>query len=509
MSIASLAPCHPLPSPAGQGGHLTGADRPGGATQISALLTALAGWHRVESAARAAKLRTLSVLSLAFAEAAERAEGDEEEAEKVLAAEDLMAAEAAAALCLSRRHALSMMAEADVLTSRLPLTLEALSQGRFERSHVRAMLKVTEGLSDAAAGTVERHLLPGGEPPGVALTPAQIYRTGAAVAAAVEPPDPRDEALEEEALRERSTDVRLAPGNGFDDSPGSPAGRAGLATVQATMPAPDAALVWATVDAAARRLRDDLRARRRLARAAGEEVPAVPTLGRLRAQALRDLVCLPAGDPRRPVAPRVELQVTMPVTMLAEMLGAGGSRPTGGIGPLALLDPGGPPGPLPVRHAAIVQSLCGSADVRIRRLFTRPEGGLALAESETHDPPASLDRHVRLRDGVCRAPGCTTKARGCDLDHVVPYRPGDVTHEGNLHALCRHHHRLKTLSSWRPVLDPITREVRWRSPSGRCYITRISDYAGVASGPDPAGTLAPSPGRPSRAGGADDQPPPF
>ncbi len=507
------------------------------AVQISALLVALAGWHRVESAARAAKIRTLAVLSCVFERLVEtgaqeadqlcpggggRLAGELLTRELVTDAEDLVVAEAAALLSLSRRQVLNLMAEAHILSERLPRTLALLGEGIIERSHVSAMLRVTEGLGAEDAAAIEDRLFlglphadltdgrplqgPTRQPP----TPAQIHRAGSALALALLP---EGAAGSEAQVREDKTRVVLASGDGFDTSPGSPACRAGLATLQATMPATDAAWVWATVDAAARLLRKDLRARRRAASASGGPLPQIPSLARLRAQALRDLVCLPAGDPDRPAALRVELQVTMPVTMFGGLMteptgvpGASGSSGMcgtsgvpGGNGParyrsdLAQVDPGsGPQLLLSGRARSMLEGLLTSSDLKLRRLFTWPDGSLALAESFTHDPPDSLDRHIRLRDGTCRAPGCLTPAASSDLDHVVPYQEGDLTHAGNLHALCRHHHRLKTFTRWRPVLDPATGEVTWTSPSGRRYLTRARDYGWLAGDVRPLADTCPA-----------------
>ncbi len=538
--------------------------RPALAEQVSALLVALAGWHRVEAAARAAKLRTLALLSsvltgatadAAPAGSAGSAPGAGRVAELVsadlaAAAEDLVAAEAAALLSLSRRQVLQLMSEAWLLSQRLPRTLDLLGAGVIERSHVSAMLKVTDGLSDEAAAAIENELLGGlaeqlavdcaepvpahtvpagaGQPP----TPAQIHRVGAALALALGASG--DGTATDQQVRAERTRVVLTPGDGCDPSPASAACRAGLATIQATMPAPDAALVWATVDAAARLLRLDHRARRRAARVAGRpesEVPVLPSLAQLRAQALVDLVCSRPGEADRPAVGRVELQVTMPVTMFGALAAGGpdavsgagtagdssaaGHASTGGgpgvaggpasaaavsgsgttRGDLArLTPPSGPPLLLSGRAWTMLRSLLLSSDVRVRRLFTWPNGSLALAESITHDPPESLDRHVRLRDGTCRAPGCLTPACGSDLDHVVPYQEGDITRVGNLHALCRHHHRLKTFTSWRPVLDAGTGQVTWTSPSGRRYVTRPENYGWLDGGQDGPGRTGPGPG---------------
>jgi hypothetical protein len=94
---------------------------------------------------------------------------------------------------------------------------------------------------------------------------------------------------------------------------------------------------------------------------------------------------------------------------------------------------------------------------------------------DTHDPPAWMADLVRLRDPFCVFPGCHRTSRACDLDHIEPYTPidhggpPDQTRPGNLAPLCRHHHRVKTHSSWsyRRLPDG---NYRWTSPLGRTHL---------------------------------------
>ena len=57
--------------------------------------------------------------------------------------------------------------------------------------------------------------------------------------------------------------------------------------------------------------------------------------------------------------------------------------------------------------------------------------------------PRVLRDALRLRDGTCRAPGCSVAAERCDADHHVPWPHGETTAE-NLQMLCRRHHRMKS-----------------------------------------------------------------
>jgi hypothetical protein len=62
----------------------------------------------------------------------------------------------------------------------------------------------------------------------------------------------------------------------------------------------------------------------------------------------------------------------------------------------------------------------------------------------------------------------------CDLDHVIRF-PDGPTAEGNLHALCRHHHRLKHHTRWRVLMDDEA-VCTWTSPSGQVYRTTPFDH---------------------------------
>jgi hypothetical protein len=94
-----------------------------------------------------------------------------------------------------------------------------------------------------------------------------------------------------------------------------------------------------------------------------------------------------------------------------------------------------------------------------------------------YDITDRLREQVQLRDRTCVFPFCTRPARGCDIDHVVPYdhdadaegrpQPGP-TASWNLACLCRFHHRLKTHSPWRyEMTAPGVFE--WTSPHGLRY----------------------------------------
>ncbi len=140
-----------------------------------------------------------------------------------------------------------------------------------------------------------------------------------------------------------------------------------------------------------------------------------------------------------------------------------------------LLGLGGEPAHL-AGHGPIPDSLARelARDGVWRRVLTDPATGAVLDVGRTqHDPPADLERFVRVSDGMCRFPGCRRQAAGCDLDHTVPYPEGE-TSAANLHALCRRHHRLKHETGWQVRALPGSR-LEWTSPLGAVYTTDPPD----------------------------------
>jgi hypothetical protein len=93
----------------------------------------------------------------------------------------------------------------------------------------------------------------------------------------------------------------------------------------------------------------------------------------------------------------------------------------------------------------------------------------ALTAEPRYRPSAKLAAWVRTRDLTCTFPGCHRGAQRCDLDHSVPW-PGGATHPGNLAALCRTHHLLKTFGGWTTLQHPDGTHT-WTNPTGHTYTT--------------------------------------
>jgi len=124
--------------------------------------------------------------------------------------------------------------------------------------------------------------------------------------------------------------------------------------------------------------------------------------------------------------------------------------------------------------AAAARRLAADGDATWRRVLTDPRSGTVLdVGHRRYRPPESMAEHVRNRDLTCTFPGCRVPAQACDLDHLVPWDPGDPrgrTAADNLAPDCRHHHVIKHLPGW-AVMRATDGSVVWTTPSGRRYRT--------------------------------------
>jgi hypothetical protein len=114
--------------------------------------------------------------------------------------------------------------------------------------------------------------------------------------------------------------------------------------------------------------------------------------------------------------------------------------------------------------AELVAELAQSAKVRplFNPMDAPPEPGYV--------PSAKLAEFVRCRDLTCRAPGCDVPASQCDIDHVVPFADGGLTHASNLSCKCRKHHLAKTFLGWHDQQLPDGTLI-WTLPDGQTYVT--------------------------------------
>jgi hypothetical protein len=207
------------------------------------------------------------------------------------------------------------------------------------------------------------------------------------------------------------------------------------------------------------------------------------TLAQLRADVATDLLLggwVP-GDPAfarlgRPPVARVNVVVS-----LATLLGV-----DAGVGQI----PGW--GALSAEQTRRVALQAGSIWTRV---VSDPLTGRAIeASAGTYRVPAGMAQQVKTRDGTCRAPGCQIPAAGADLDHTIEWTapsPDPTSHgqpathvpagpttndaagstsEGNLVALHRGHHNLKTSGFWDSEQLP-DGTLSWTTATGRTVIT--------------------------------------
>ena len=103
-------------------------------------------------------------------------------------------------------------------------------------------------------------------------------------------------------------------------------------------------------------------------------------------------------------------------------------------------------GPIP---APIARDLTRetTADVWLRRLFTRPgDGALVAMESRRRRFPDRLRRFLVLRDQTCRTPWCGAPIR--HADHIVPVENGGATSAANGQGLCEACNHTKQAPGW-------------------------------------------------------------
>ena len=107
-----------------------------------------------------------------------------------------------------------------------------------------------------------------------------------------------------------------------------------------------------------------------------------------------------------------------------------------------------------------------------RRVRVLPVLDLAGEVSvDAYEIPERLRAQVQFRDGYSVFPFDSRRARGCDLDHTIPWRgsgPPGQTRASNLGALGRRSHRAKTHGGWQ-VRQPRPGVFEWTSPLGYRY----------------------------------------
>jgi hypothetical protein len=112
----------------------------------------------------------------------------------------------------------------------------------------------------------------------------------------------------------------------------------------------------------------------------------------------------------------------------------------------------------------------------LRDLLLAPVAAQDLdATPHAYPAPARLAEHVGVRDRHPTNPSAgLSAARAGDIDHVVSVRAGGRTVRDNLHSPTRRWHRLRTFGGW--SVARLGRGWRWTSWTGRSVTTRPHDY---------------------------------
>ncbi len=136
-------------------------------------------------------------------------------------------------------------------------------------------------------------------------------------------------------------------------------------------------------------------------------------------------------------------------------------------------------GPIPAELAREIVADTLSADeaVWVRRLFSEPITGSLLA----YDPrarrfPATLERLIRLRDGVCRTPWCSAPVR--HIDHAEPHARGGATSLANGQGVCEACNYAKQADGWRTRVGS-DGEVVTTLPTGHAYSSPRPEFATI------------------------------
>ncbi|NOJ61218.1 HNH endonuclease signature motif containing protein [Arthrobacter sp. 260] len=345
--------------------------------------------------------------------------------------------EIGAALRVPERSAGSLIEHSELLTRHYRLALAALEGGKLSKRHAWAVVEEATGIPDlvpAVTAAFEQRLVGMAGKTTVTRFCYQARRL-------------------RERLHPESISVRHAKavqGRLVQLTPQ----RDGMAWLEAYLPVDQAAGIFHRVDTAARALQ-------------GPDEPR--TLTQLRADVLADVLTsagatghIADGD-SNPTEPngssasywgvQAKVFVTVPVMTL---LGGDAPGELEGYGPI---DP------------ETARRLAGHAP-SFTRILTHPFTGARLgADATTYRVPKDLQDAVRVRDRTCRHPGCNRLAVFCELDHTKPWSQGGKTGYGNLAALCKRHHKLKSEGYWH-YRQPEPGLIIAISPAGETYLTR-------------------------------------
>ncbi len=356
-----------------------------------------------------------------------------EDSHNLYAVEDAIQDEVAATLRVSGMAAGRRIAVARDLHYKLPTTRRLLVQGVCSYAQAAIVSEECARLNVDDAREVEARALGAIR----RQTPGQTRRCVRRAALAVCQPEPAELDETEFARRE----VLMWHDGGV------------MATITATLPAPDAMAIWNALTVCAHAMK--------AADGSGTEAGAKDnrTMAHKRADVLVAWAHQALDDPELPAMQGKKRLDTQVVIDLPTLLGlAENPGEIVGFGPI--------PASLARRLATESQTW--------RRLVTDPVTGHLLDYgTKTYAPPTALREYIIARDRTCQFPGCNRAGYMCDIDHVEPFTGSDEgggTSADNLITLCRRHHRLKTHNHWKiqivkpPDGQPGKTLIQWTSP---------------------------------------------
>lgn len=407
------------------------------------LVSAIAGWVAVESAAAARRLAAIAEFT------ARRMDGAEHE-EWIVDDWDAASIEVGAALNVSPGRAGGQMNLGMTLRNRLPKVAALFAAGVLNARTVAMIARRTDLVRDREAlDTLDTALAERASDYG----PYSDRKLESAIDLWVTAVDPDAVRRARSAARSREFCV----GDSHDQD--------GITAVWGRLLATDAKLLDARLTAMARAVcHADPRtiAQRR-----------ADSLGALAAGS-DHLVCA-CGSPSCPIAgtdPRAA-SVVVHVLAQAETLDAQPDPERHGeqeskttaqlrnapLAPTAVIV-GGPVLPAP----QVAELVKGGAKVRtVQHPGNEPE--------QRYRPSVKLAEWVRMRDLTCRAPGCDRPAVFSDIDHTVPW-PAGPTHPSNNKCYCRFHHLTKTFWNGFDDRQQPDGSIVWTTPTGNSYTTR-------------------------------------
>ncbi|WGH82947.1 HNH endonuclease [Auritidibacter ignavus] len=324
-----------------------------------------------------------------------------------------LGAEIALARRVDQRTGAKLLRAARALTDSLPQALTSMIHGGLSEAAALTLVRDTQGIDADHRRAIDQHLADDY----ATLTPTELGQRAQAHAQRLDP-----ETMDRQASAQRTK-------RNVKTSPAGP----GMGTLNAYLPAEQAAACHATLQRDARRMLQS-----------GDEL-------RSEEQLMADLLVERVTG--QSSAPAVPAQIKLVMT----------DRTLFGTDQTVARIPG--VGTLPA-YIARQWVAHPKAKVLLNRLFTAPgTGHLVAMESSARLFPPGLKELIRLRDDLCRTPGCENPIQ--ELHHAVRYADGGPTSFANGQGLCRVCNQTKEKKRWKHLstVEDITVE----TPTGHRY----------------------------------------